>query len=168
MRSRRVILAIFCALFTTTLYAQKLSLGYLFPAGGQVGTYVEVKAGGLNINRATKVLFSHPGIKGELEQIVESAAEKKKRRRLNDQSSPQLADRIKIKITIAANVPCGVYDLRLQGPRGVSNMLPFEVASYPNFVEGKRSSMRKPNEVESLPAVLCGQVAPGGIDNFRF
>lgn len=168
MRSRRVILAIFCALFTTTLYAQKLSLGYLFPAGGQVGTYVEVEAGGLNINRATKVLFSHPGIKGELEQIVESAAEKKKRRRLNDQSSPQLADRIKIKITIAANVPCGVYDLRLQGPRGVSNMLPFEVASYPNFVEGKRSSMRKPNEVESLPAVLCGQVAPGGIDYFRF
>lgn len=161
-------MAIFCALFTTTLYAQKLSLGYLFPAGGQVGTYVEVEAGGLNINRATKVLFSHPGIRGELEPIVESATEKKKRRRLNDQSSPQLADRIKIKITIAANVPCGIYDLRLQGPRGVSNMLPFEVASYPNFVEGKRSTLRKPNKVESLPAVLCGQVSPGGIDYFRF
>ena len=168
MRSRKIILVVLCTLFTTSLYAQKLSLGYLFPAGGQVGTYVEVEAGGLNINRATKVLFSHPGIKGELEQIVESAAEKKKRRRLNDQSSPQLADRIKIKITIAANVPCGVYDLRLQGPRGVSNMLPFEVASYPNFVEGKKSSMRKPNVVETLPAVLCGQVSPGGIDYFRF
>ena len=168
MRSRKIILVVLCTLFTTSLYAQKLSLGYLFPAGGQVNSYVEVEAGGLNINRATKVLFSHPGIKGELEQIVESAAEKKKRRRLNDQSSPQLADRIKIKITIAANVPCGVYDLRLQGPRGVSNMLPFEVASYPNFVEGKKSSMRKPNVVETLPAVLCGQVSPGGIDYFRF
>ncbi|MBO7220770.1 MAG: hypothetical protein J6V21_06265 [Alistipes sp.] len=168
MRSRRIILAIFCALLTTSLYAQKLSLGYLFPAGGQVGTSVEIEAGGLNINRATKVFFSHPGIRGELEPIVESAAEKKKRRRLNDQSSPQLADRIKIKITIAENVPCGVYDLRLQGPRGVSNMLPFEVASYPNFVEGKRSTWRKPNKVESLPAVLCGQVSPGGIDYFRF
>lgn len=168
MRSRKIILVVLCTLFTTSLYAQKLSLGYLFPAGGQVNSYVEVEAGGLNINRATKVLFSHPGIRGELEPIVESAAEKRKRRRLNDQSSPQLADRIKIKITIAANVPCGVYDLRLQGPRGVSNMLPFEVASYPNFVEGKKSSMRKPNVVETLPAVLCGQVSPGGIDYFRF
>ena len=65
MKSKRVILAIFCTLLTTTLYAQKLSLGYLYPAGGEVGTYVEVEAGGLNINRATKVLFSHPGIKGE-------------------------------------------------------------------------------------------------------
>ena len=99
MKSKRIILAIFCTLLTTTLYAQKLSLGYLYPAGGEVGTYVEIEAGGLNINRATKVLFSHPGIKGELEQIKESTSAKKKRRRLNDQSSPQLADKIKIKIT---------------------------------------------------------------------
>ena len=168
MKTNRIILVI-CAIFlTTTLYAQKLSMGYLYPAGGQVGTTVEVEAGGLNINKATKVLFSHPGIKGKLEPIEESAQAKKRRRRLNDQSSPQLADKIKIHVTIADNVPCGLYDLRLQGPKGVSNMLPFEVASYPNFMENKKSALRKPNEVESLPAVLCGYVTPGGIDYFRF
>ena len=143
-------------------------MGYLYPAGGQVGTTVEIEAGGLNINRATKVLFSHPGIKGKLEPIVESSSERKKRRRLNDQSSPQLADRVKITITIASDVPCGMYDLRLQGPKGVSNQLPFEVASYPNFLENKKSSKQKPNKVESLPAVLCGYVTPGGIDYFKF
>lgn len=143
-------------------------MGYLYPAGGQVGTTVEIEAGGLNINRATKVLFSHPGINGKLEAIEESQSERRKRRRLNDQSSPQLADRIKIHVTIDANVPCGMYDLRLQGPKGVSNMLPFEVASYPNFLENKKSTRSKPNIVESLPAVLCGQVTPGGIDYFRF
>ena len=168
MKNRKIILAVVLALLTTTLYAQKLSLGYLYPAGGEVGTYVEVEAGGLNINRATKVLFSHPGIKGELEQIKESASAKKKRRRLNDQSSPQLADKIKIKITIDKGVPCGLYDLRLQGKNGVSNMLPFEVASYPNVLENKKSTLRKPNKVESLPAVLCGYVTPGGIDYFQF
>ena len=168
MKSKRIILAIVCTLLTTTLYAQKLSLGYLYPAGGEVGTYVEIEAGGLNINRATKVLFSHPGIKGELEQIKESASTKKKRRRLNDQSSPQLADKIKIKITIDKNVPCGLYDLRLQGKGGVSNMLPFEVASYPNVLENKKSTRNKPNKVESLPAVLCGYVTPGGVDYFQF
>lgn len=168
MKSIKIILTILGALFTTSLSAQKLSLGYLFPAGGQVGTTVEIEAGGLNINKATKVFFSHPGIKGELEAIEEPASEKRKRRRLNDQSSPQLADKVKIRITIADNVPCGLYDLRLQGPKGVSNMLPFEVASYPNFIENKKSSFNKPNKVESTPAVLCGYVTPGGVDYFKF
>lgn len=168
MKHKSIILTILCTLLTTTLYAQKLSLGFLQPAGGEAGTVVEVEAGGLNINKSTKVLFSHPGITGELFPVKESAKTKKKRRRLNDQSSPQLADRIKIRITIAADVPCGMYDLRLQGARGVSNMLPFEVASYPNFRENKRSTYSKPNIVETLPAVLCGYVTPGGVDYFRF
>ena len=168
MKSIKIILAVLCTTLTTSLYAQKLTMGYLYPAGGQVGTTVEIEAGGLNINRATKVLFSHPGIKGTLEPVVESSSEKRKRRRLNDQSSPQLADRVKITITIASDVPCGMYDLRLQGPKGVSNQLPFEVASYPNFLENKKSSKQKPNKVESLPAVLCGYVTPGGIDYFKF
>ena len=167
-RSKRLIITLLCLLFATTLYAQKLSMGYLYPAGGQVGTTVEIEAGGLNINRATKVLFNHPGLKAELEPIKEDPTTKRKRRRLNDQSSPQLADRVKIKVTIANDVPCGMYDLRLQGPRGVSNMLPFEVASYPNFVEKGTSRRSKPNEVGELPAVLCGYVSPGGVDYFRF
>ncbi|MBE6192490.1 MAG: hypothetical protein E7139_00975 [Rikenellaceae bacterium] len=168
MKSRRIILTILCAIISTTLYAQKLSLGYLYPSGGQVGTTVEIEAGGLNINKATKVLFSHEGISAEIEPVKESAAKKRKRRRLNDQSSPQLADRVKLRITIAADVPCGMYDLRLQGVSGVSNMLPFEVASYPNFVENNRASQRNPNRVTALPAVLCGYVTPGGVDYFNF
>ena len=168
MKSRRIFLTILCAIISTTLYAQKLSLGYLYPSGGQVGTTVEIEAGGLNINKATKVLFSHEGISAEIEPVKESASAKRKRRRLNDQSSPQLADRVKLRITIAADVPCGMYDLRLQGVSGVSNMLPFEVASYPNFVENNRASQRNPNRVTSLPAVLCGYVTPGGVDYFNF
>ena len=108
MKSTKIILTIFCTLLATSLYAQKLSLGYLLPGGGQVGTTVEIEAGGLNINKATKVLFSHPGIKGELQPIEESVTAKRKRRRLNDQSSPQLADRIKIIVTVAPTVPCGL------------------------------------------------------------
>ena len=168
MKNRRIALLILASFLTISAYAQKLTTGYLFPAGGQVGTTVEIEAGGLNINKAVKVMFNHPGIKGEVTPIVESAATKRKRRRLNDQSSPQLADKVKIKITIAPDVPCGIYDLRLQSPKGLSNKLPFEVSSYPNFIENKRSSMEQPNKVASLPAVLCGYVSPGGIDYFQF
>lgn len=166
--NKYIVLGILFTLFNTPLYAQKLSLGYLYPAGGQVGTTVEIEAGGLNINKAVKVLFNNPGIKGEVEPIKESASAKRKRKRLTDQSSPQIADRVKIRITIDANVPCGLYDLRLQGASGVSNMLPFEVASYPNLLEGGKSNAKQPNIVNSLPAVLCGFVTPGGVDYFRF
>ena len=168
MKSRNIILVVLFTLFTSTLSAQKLSLGYLYPAGGEVGTTVEIEGGGLNINKAVKVLFSHPDIKGEIVPVKESATKKRRRRRLNDQSSPQLADKVKIKVTIGANVPCGLYDLRLQGPKGVSNMLPFEVASYPNVLERGTSWLGRPNNVGSLPAVLCGYVSPGGVDYFKF
>lgn len=168
MKSRNIVLAILFSLLSTSLYAQKMTSGYLFPAGGQVGTTVEIEAGGLNINKATKVVFNHPGIKGKVEPVVESASSRRKRRRLNDQSSPQLADRVKIFITIDKNVPCGLYDLRLQSPKGLSNKLPFEVSSYPNVLEKKQSSMKSPTRVNALPAVLCGYVTPGGIDYFRF
>ena len=168
MKNRRIALLVLGALFTLSAHAQKLTSGYLFPAGGQVGTTVEIEAGGLNINRATKVMFSHPGIKGEVIPVVESASNRRKRRRLTDQSSPQLADKVKIKISIDKNVPCGLYDLRLQSPKGLSNKLPFEVSSYPNFIEEKRSSLKNPNKVTSLPAVLCGYITPGGVDYFRF
>lgn len=168
MRSRNILLVIIFTLFSTTLYAQKLTSGYLFPAGGQVGTTVEIEAGGLNINKATKVLFNHPGIKGEIVPFVETTAAKRRRRRLGDQSSPQLADKVKIRITIAPDVPCGLYDLRLQSPRGLSNKLPFDVSSYPNFIEKQQSGRMNPNRVTSLPAVLCGYMTPGGIDYFRF
>ena len=168
MKNRRVVLFVLGALLAISTQAQKMTSGYLFPAGGQVGTTLEIEAGGLNINKANKVVFNHPGIKGEVSPVVESSSSKRKRRRLTDQSSPQLADKVRIKITIDKDVPCGLYDLRLQSPKGLSNKLPFEVSSYPNFTESKKSSMKNPNKVTTLPAVLCGYVAPGGVDYFQF
>ena len=168
MKRYKFILVIVAMIVSISAWAQKLTMGYLYPAGGETGTTVEIEAGGLNINKATRVIFNHPGIKGEVFPYVEKSTDKKKGKKLNDQSSPQLADKIMIRINIASNVPCGLYDLRLQSPQGVSNMLPFEVSSYPNFMESGKSTHYKPDEVRSLPAVLCGQVTPGGVDYFKF
>ena len=69
MKSRNIVLAILFSLLSTSLYAQKMTSGYLYPAGGQVGTTVEIEAGGLNITKAKKVVFNHPGITGKVEPI---------------------------------------------------------------------------------------------------
>ena len=168
MKSLKIITMMISMVISISAWAQKLTMGYLYPAGGEVGKTVEIEAGGLNINKATRVIFNHPGIKGEVFPYVEKGGGKKKSRKLNDQSSPQLADKIMIRINIASNVPCGLYDLRLQSSQGVSNMLPFEVAPYPDFIESGKSTQYKPDTLASLPAVICGQVTPGGVDYFRF
>ena len=168
MNGRKIFLVVLSMTLTMSAWAQKLTMGYLFPAGGEAGNTVEIEAGGLNINKATKVIFNHPGIKGEVLPYVEKGNVKKRKKKLNDQSSPQLADKVTIKINIASDVPCGLYDLRLQGPQGVSNMLPFEVSSYPNVIESGKSTQKAPDLIEKLPVVICGQASPGGVDYFKF
>jgi hypothetical protein len=168
MKTIKIISIAICMMVSVSAWAQKLTMGYLYPAGGEIGKTVEIEAGGLNITKATRVIFNHPGIKGEVFPYVEKGTGKKQSRKLNDQSSPQLADKIMIRINIASDVPCGLYDLRLQSPQGVSNMLPFEVAPYPDFIESGKSTQYKPDQLTVLPAVISGQVAPGGVDYFRF
>ncbi|MEI6053251.1 MAG: hypothetical protein WCQ44_11160, partial [Opitutaceae bacterium] len=66
------------------------------------------------------------------------------------------------------NATPGLRDLRLQSPVGISNKLNFEVGQYPNVPETKGTTAKKPNQVEKLPAVLCGQILPGETDYFSF
>ncbi len=161
-----------CLLFILNhLSAQKLSLGYLYPAGGERGTTLQIEMGGLNLGNATEVMISGDGVKGEIIQADKSSEPNKKKKnkgKLDDQSSPQLADRITVKITIDKDATPGLRDLRLQSLVGVSNKLNFEIGQYPNLVEMAGSSVKNPNQITTLPTTLCGQILPGEVDAFSF
>ncbi|MEA4935579.1 MAG: hypothetical protein VB102_02940 [Paludibacter sp.] len=151
--------------------AQKMSIGFIYPAGGEKGTTVTIEIGGLNIQNATEVLISGDGInKAEIVPLKEKKENKKRtnKLKLNDQSSPQLEDRVNVQITIDKNATPGLRDLRLKSAGGISNKLPFEIGQYPNILEGSASSISQPNVVKTLPATLCGQIMPGEIDYYRF
>ncbi len=160
------------------LSAQKLVMGFIYPAGGSQGSTVDVEIGGLNLKDATSVLVSGEGVTAEIiplappEPVFIIGANGKKRRvaanRLTDQSAPQLAARIGVRLKIAADAEVGLRDLRLQSPKGVSNQLSFEVGQYENFLESQKTEAGDVNEVTSLPASLCGYVKPGEVDRFRF
>lgn len=153
------------------LQAQKMSIGYIYPAGAERGTTADIVVGGLNVNKATSVIVSGKGVTAQIIQPTQDelkAIKKKKFRKLDDQSSPQLADQLKIRVTIDKNAVPGLRDLRLESTAGVSNKLNFEVGQYPNVLEVKGSTAQKPNQVEKLPAVLCGQILPGETDYFSF
>ncbi len=158
--------------------AQKLTMGFIYPAGGAQGSSVDVEIGGLNLSDATSVLISGEGVTAEIVPLpapeptyVMGANGKKrvvKKKVVADQNAPQLASRIGVRLHIAPNAEVGLRDLRLQSMKGVSNQLSFEVSPYPNFMESQKLVVGEVNEVESLPTTICGYVQPGEVDRFSF
>lgn len=168
MKNIIIISAIMIAECFCALLAQKISVGYIYPSGAQQGTVAEVTVGGLNVRNATSVYVSGKDVTAEIIRTDETNIQGKKRKKLDDQSSPQLADRITLRVTVNKKAKPGLRDLRLESAAGVSNKLYFEVGQYPDFREIQGSTLQKPNEVENLPVVLCGQIMPGESDYFRF
>ena len=171
---KRISFVIFCLLVSFTFVnAQKLTIGYIYPAGGERGASVEIEIGGLNLANATGVVVSGSGVKAALISANKTAEQTKKKKgknqgKLDDQSSPQLADKITVQVTIDKNATPGLRDLRLESPAGVSNKLNFEVGQYPNLLEQTKSSISQPTHIDKLPVTLCGQIMLGEVDYYSF
>ena len=76
----------------------------LTPLGAAAGSRVEVEIAGADIEDVKSLLFDHPGLKAE-----------------------HLKER-RFRVTVAADVPTGTYDVRLVGRFGVSNPRLFAVS----------------------------------------
>ena len=79
----------------------------IFPMGCQIGAEAEVQVHGADLDGATGLRFSHPGISAE----VINAGERK------------------FKVRVAGEVPAGVYEARFAGALGFTNPRPFVVSS---------------------------------------
>ncbi|OWK44393.1 pre-peptidase C-terminal domain-containing protein [Fimbriiglobus ruber] len=102
---------------------------------------------GNDLEEPTALIFDHPGLKAE-----------------------RLKDR-KFKVSIAANVPAGTYDLRVVGKYGVSNPRLFAVSSGLVEVEKER---KKANDTPETAQVVAVNTAVNGVadgnreDFYRF
>ena len=89
--------------------------------------------------------------------------------RQNVQDKPQLNDQLSLKITVAADAPPGMREIRLVGQDRVSNPIRFFVSTVHEVYE------REPNDrectqptVETLPFAFNGQCQEGDVDRIRF
>lgn len=117
----------------------------LVPQGGAAGSTVEVEVQGAEIDDIQTLLFEQPGISVE-----------------------PVKDR-KFKVTIAADVPAGTYDVFLSGRFGVSNPRLFAVSRGLTEVTEKEPN----NELAQAQPVTVNSVVNGssdgnGEDSFRF
>lgn len=87
-----------------------------------------------------------------------------------EQFNPQIADLLRVDVTIAANAPPGERELRVDTPSGLSNPIYFEVGVLSEVQEAEpNDDHMSPNlQMVALPAVINGQIRPGDIDHFRF
>jgi len=101
--------------------------------------------------------------------------------------NPAIAEVVTVQVTLAANVETGKRELRLGTPRGLTNPLVFCIGQLPEFSKPASNAAREPRggnnqrgrgpmqggtaEPEmtiTLPAIVNGQIMPGGVDRYRF
>ncbi|MEA3207653.1 MAG: hypothetical protein QOE70_710, partial [Chthoniobacter sp.] len=136
-----------------TASAQQLPIPILknvFPCGAGQGTSVEVEIGGANLDGTTKLYFSHPGLTAEL---------------ISDPAKPPA----RFKVSAAADVPVGGYDVRSIGKLGISNPRTFSVSDYAEVNETEPNDAREKAQRVPLDSVINGRVNPSeDIDWFVF
>ncbi len=148
--------------------AQKGNIGFIYPAGAQRGTTVELTIGGQGITKARSVLISGNGISAEV--LPQPAANGRKKKRKNadigEEDNLQISDIVKVRLTIAPDAAIGMRDFRLRLPGGVTNRLYFEVGQLPDVLENGKASLSAYSA--TLPVTFNGQIMRSDVDRFRF
>lgn len=171
----KTILVVAMSLASVGLYAQKTNIGYVFPTGAQRGTSVELEIGGQNLTGVASVVVSGEGVKAEVippSKALKQAAMKarKEKRVITDEDNMQLAQKVRVRLTIDPDARIGIRDLRVLNGAGVaSNRLFFEIGQYPDSRESEpNDSWQSANAIVQTPAVINGQVMRGERDYFSF
>ena len=135
--------------FASAQYPQA-RLYSLFPTGGQRGTSVDVSlVNGADLDETSQLIFSHPGITAVQKTTMVDG-------------KPQPVTK-EFTVSIAADVPPGLYDVRSRGLFGLSNPRTFVVGDRKELLEVEpNNELAKPQVVE-LNATING-ASNGGAD----
>jgi hypothetical protein len=128
------------------------------PGGAKAGTSVELRLiGGAELERVDRLVFSHPGIVGV--PVVRPAD------RLIPEARPLEST---FKVSVAADVPPGIYELRAAGAYGISNARRFVVGDRPEVDEKEPNDAEAQAQEIALGSTVNGTCDPQKFDLFRF
>jgi WD40 repeat protein len=126
-------------------------LSKLSPGAGQRGRPVRVRFEGKQLDGATEVVASHPGVTAKI---------------LGGQQSPTS---LVAEVLFPAATPPGVYQLRLKNAAGQSPPQPFAVDPFPEVKEAEPNNSPRTGQKITLPATVVGSAGQtGDVDFYRF
>jgi len=128
----------------------------VFPAGAKAGATVEVAVTGSDLDEPQKLLFSHPGLRGEY--LPPPPPDPKKMPSQDQRDKAASKGPHNFKVTVAKDVPPGLHDVRVASRWGVSNPRAFIVGSRPEVNEKEPN-----NDVPEAQRVDVGTTIHGTI-----
>ena len=132
-------------------------LNWVYPAGGKIGTEVEVTTGGVDLDESDKLIFSHPGITAKVKTTPPTLLLKE----------PQPVDGTFL-VNIAADVPPGLYEVRTVGKFGASTPRAFAVGDLEEVTKvNGNDSLEKAQEI-SIGSTVNGRTITDGKDFYKF
>ncbi len=140
--------AYWCFLGTTDAVAAEppaATLSAVFPPGAQAGTIVTVAVEGTALAELRDLRSTIPGL------------------------TVRRIDGSHFALTIPAETPPGVYDLRAVGLHGLSSPRPFFVSARAECLETEPNDSTETAQLVPLDSVINGRIGkPGDVDVFRF
>jgi hypothetical protein len=144
-------LALGCAILEAAAQLPLPRLHWLSPAGGRAGSQVEVNLGGADLDDATELRFSHEGISG--------------RAKLDAAGLPEGS---RFTVSIASNVPPGLYEARALGRFGLSSPRRFAVGRGAELTESGTNRSAASAFPVSPGAVVNATADADAVDFFQF
>ncbi|RMF86621.1 MAG: hypothetical protein D6741_21670, partial [Planctomycetota bacterium] len=157
LRSTVFVLPTAWVLFSAAAFAQGVTghIDHIFPAGGTRGTTLQIEVVGDDLVGSDAVRVSGEGVTGK---VVETKPATK--------TSKAIAV---VELTIDADAPVGLRDLRLHSPAGFTNRAFFAVGDLPQVRETEPNSLfSQAQQIEKTPVTIDGQITQADIDVFRF
>ena len=166
-----VIALVVTSSLVTTANAQLVpEIGYVYPAGGRVGTTVDVVLGGYDWTPDMQLFLHDSRIKLEIvgppSQVLISEPPYWFGYKARGFAWP-LAREFKAKLTIPADVPPGLVKWQVANANGASPVGIFHVGGVPEVVEDAKRKTAQP--LPALPVTVLGQIRRiEEIDRFQF
>ena len=127
------------------------------PSGGKAGTVVDVRiTSGTDLDGVQKLLFSHPGIAAK--PLMEEAGRLYPQGRAIDG---------KFKVSVAADVPPGIYEVRAAGYFGATNARRFAVSGRDEAAEKEPNNDAATAQEPPLGSVVTGTCEAQNYDFYK-
>lgn len=137
-------------------------ISHIMPMGAQAGSSFELRVTGQDIKDVEGLHFNFPGVKVETGTSEITPVEKK------GKPAPPLNAQ-KFKVTLPANAPLGIQDVRIVTKAGISNPRAFVVTDHKEFVEEEpNNDVDKAQRIELNSSANGVIAAPTDVDYYAF
>ena len=139
---------------------------YVMPMGGAPGDEVTLTVTGQDLNDADGLHFDFPGAK--VEAVGSATAPAMDLKGKKGKGASPIAS-FKFKVTLPANAPLGIHDVRVVNKWGVSNPRAFVVGDQKEMVEQENNDdVEKAQKVEMNSTINGVIAAPTDVDYYQF